>query len=205
MLLNKMNYLKSNSNIFFQQNRKEEKNKILGFWIYLMSDCIIFSILFLVYNILYILNIENSKIEYNLFFVFLETIILLLSSFVYGFIISQIKYKKINNIIILLFLTFLLGSCFIFLEIYEMYYLLLKNLFPQNNAFFSAYYTLLGTHAIHVIIGLLWILILILQIFYYGIDHTLKVRIICLGMFWHFLDIIWIVVFNNVYLLGSMK
>ncbi|WWP02519.1 MAG: cytochrome o ubiquinol oxidase subunit III [Candidatus Dasytiphilus stammeri] len=181
-------------------------NKIFGFWIYLMSDCIIFATLFATYAVM-IANGPMAKKIFNLPFVLVETNCLLFSSITYGMAMVNMnkKARSKNKVLMWLFLTFLLGVCFIYMEIYEFHNLINDNFGPNRNGFLSSFFTLVGTHGIHVLSGLIWIVVLMSQVAYRGINATNKTRMVCLSLFWHFLDIIWICVFTVVYLLGTIK
>ncbi|CAL4324745.1 Cytochrome bo(3) ubiquinol oxidase subunit 3 [Buchnera aphidicola (Eriosoma lanigerum)] len=182
--------------------------KILGFWLYLMSDCIIFATMFAVYEVL-LINITdyiNIKKIFNLTLVMIESFILLISSFSFG--MSMIYFLQNNKKLIYFWLvnTFLLGFSFVSIEIYEFFHLCITQHSPQNSAFLSAYFTLIGLHGIHVIIGLLWIVVMLFQLStldYY--TQVIYVKMKCLGLFWHFLDVIWICVLTFVYFFGVIK
>ncbi|WP_343190228.1 cytochrome o ubiquinol oxidase subunit III [Buchnera aphidicola (Mollitrichosiphum nigrofasciatum)] len=202
----KNNFIVKNT---IQLNQKKEYSidykKILGFWFYLMSDCIIFATLFAVYAVM-VNNVAlgPSGVEiFKLPLVVLETIILLISSFTYGiFLVFIIKKKK--NILLFLFLTFFLGIVFCGLELYEFYTLIQENYGPYTSGFLSAFFALIGMHGIHVIVGLVWILVMVYQILFFGINKLIFGRLMCLGLFWHFLDILWIFIFTFVYLFGVL-
>jgi cytochrome o ubiquinol oxidase subunit 3 len=184
----------------------EELNSHLGIWIYIMSDCILFATLFSVYVILHN-NMFNGKCAQemiNIPVVFFETLALLASSFTYSAAMCSYAIKKKRRTIILLFITFLLGLIFITMEQYE-FYVLYKNHYSwSENAALSSFFTLIGTHSLHVIIGLFWIIINILQLSLYSFSKKTKIKLSCLGLFWHFLDIIWIIVYSTVYLIGKI-
>lgn len=181
-----------------------KNNKLFGFWIYLMSDCIIFAVLFAVYAIIsssLSLNFIHHKI-FNLYYVFSETFILLLSSISCGMLTIKNNNNNIKAICFYLFLTFFLGMFFLLMEINEFRQLILENYGPSRNAFFSIFFTIVGTHGIHILFGLIFILAIFYQIFSVGITDSVRTRIVCFSLFWHFLDIIWICVFTFVYLNG---
>lgn len=181
-------------------------NKVFGFWIYLMSDCIIFATLFATYAVMVNSTAGGpaGKDIFELPFVLVETALLLFSSITYGFaVISMNKGSKaaVNG---WLALTFLFGAGFIGMEIYEFHHLIMEGFGPQRSGFLSAFFTLVGTHGLHVTSGLIWMLVLMYQINRRGLTATNRTRIMCLSMFWHFLDVVWICVFTIVYLLGAM-
>lgn len=183
---------------------ESDSNKLFGLWIYLMSDCIMFAVLFAVYTIISS-NISVDLISnniVNLSSVLLETVLLLFSSLSCGFVIIAMNQKNIKMIYSYLIITFCLGVIFLFMEIHEFYELIARNFSPDKNAFFSIFFTLIGTHGIHIFFGLILILSILYQIKRLGLTQPIRTRILCLSIFWHFLDIIWICVFTFVYLNG---
>ncbi|AKC60407.1 cytochrome o ubiquinol oxidase subunit III [Blochmannia endosymbiont of Camponotus (Colobopsis) obliquus] len=181
-----------------------ENIKIFGFWIYLMSDCILFAALFISYFVLKndTLNTSLDKEIFKIPFVFIETCCLLFSSLTYDIAILAIDRNNKTKVNFWLSITFLAGLSFICMEFYEFYHLIKKGYGPWYNAFFSGFFTLIGTHGIHVISGLIWIIIMMMHIMHSGLNYTNQIRLQCLSLFWHFLDIIWIIMFTVVYLLG---
>ncbi|AZP36380.1 Cytochrome bo(3) ubiquinol oxidase subunit 3 [Candidatus Annandia adelgestsuga] len=170
-----------------------------------MSDCIIFSILFVTYSVI-LNNVTINFINniFNIYLVFIETIVLLLSSFSYCIINICIKKKYIFFTIFFLFITFLLGSVFLNLELYELCILINKGLGPQKNGFMSIIFTILSIHGVHIFIGLTFILNLITHVILNGINKINYNKIIRLGLFWHFLDIIWVFIFTIIYIQNSL-
>lgn len=196
-----MNYINKKYEIHNEHNQ----NKILGFWIYLMSDCIIFAILFASYFVFYSQKQSFIKIPYDIMFVFVETILLLFSSIIYGYSHYAIKNKNKKILFFCIILTFLLGLTFVNMELIEFNNLLNNSINPQYNAFISIFFTIIGAHCLHVIIGLLWMIVLIYKLLIEKEIEKYKTDILCLGMFWHFLDIIWIIVFSFIYLMSNIK
>lgn len=192
---NKINIINDFNNI--------KSNNMFGFWLYLMSDCILFATMFAVYCVMRTNFIIGAKI-FNLKVVFLETLILLISSIFCGIIVLSAKYKRIKLIYISLLLTFFMGSLFLALEVYEFFNLIQLGYTPQKNGFFSSFFTLIGMHGMHIIVGLLWMIGLFFQIHKLYRNHIFYTRILCFSLFWHFLDIIWICIFTIVYLFGSI-
>ncbi|VFP84472.1 Cytochrome bo(3) ubiquinol oxidase subunit 3 [Candidatus Erwinia haradaeae] len=181
-------------------------NKIFGFWLYIMSDCIIFATLFATYGVM-VNNIASGPAGRDFFslpFVLLETFLLLLSSITHGLALIQMHNGHKNAVIGYLGLTFLLGLGFIGMEIYEFLHLISQGVSPQISGFLSGFFTLVGTHGLHVIAGMLWMLLLMLQVAIRGLTLINRTRLMCLSLFWHFLDIIWICVFTIVYLIGEI-
>lgn len=179
---------------------------IFGFWLYIMSDCILFASLFATYAVL-CHNTADAAAGRDIFilsFVFIETCFLLLSSLTYGICIIYAKKLHLTQTILWMSITFLLGLLFINIEYYEFYHLIKNGNGPNISAFLSSFFVLVGTHGLHVVAGLIWIVVMIMHIFSRGLTHINQIRLECLGLFWHFLDIIWICVFTEVYLIGMI-
>lgn len=177
---------------------------IFGFWIYIMSDCILFASIFATYAVLKN-NTYGGITSQQLFdmpYVLIETFILLSSSFSYGLVMLAAHQKQKNLSLLFLFITFLLGISFVAMEFHEFRNLILEGHGPDHSAFLSAYFTLVGTHGLHVSFGLIWMIILILQVTRHGINSITIRKLTCLSLFWHFLDIVWIFIFTIVYLMG---
>ncbi|CAL4324314.1 cytochrome c oxidase subunit 3 [Buchnera aphidicola] len=204
MLINNLNNVIKKKHI---SKKKDINEKIVfGFWVYLISDCILFATMFAVYAVM--MNSVSyfwiKKDFFNLSTVFLETIFLLCSSITYGIANILIDYNKKKYFFIFFIVTFLFGFSFISLEFFELYSLILKGYTPTNNAFLSSFFVLVSTHGIHIFIGLVWLLILIFNIKKIGLVKKNRTQIKCLGLFWHFLDIIWICIFTFIYLFGKL-
>ncbi|MGK3130082.1 cytochrome o ubiquinol oxidase subunit III [Pantoea sp. Al-1710] len=181
-------------------------NKVFGFWIYLMSDCIIFATLFATYAVM-VNNTAGGPAGKDIFelpFVLVETALLLLSSITYGMAVIAMNNQNKGSVISWLALTFLFGAGFIGMEIYEFHHLILEGFGPDRSGFLSAFFTLVGTHGLHVTSGLIWMAVMMFQISKRGLTATNRTRIMCLSLFWHFLDVVWICVFTVVYLMGAM-
>lgn len=181
-------------------------NKQFGFWIYLMSDCVLFASLFATYAVLSDATAggPTGKELFELPFVFVETMLLLLSSITFGFGMIAMKRGDVAGLKRWMIVTFLLGAGFIAMELYEFHHLIAEGATPQTSAFLSAFFTLVGTHGLHVSVGLLWLVVCYWQLSTKGLTDTMQMRFQCLSLFWHFLDIVWICVFTIVYLVGVM-
>lgn len=195
-------------NFLHQTNKRYSESKnIFGFWVYIMSDCVLFAILLAVYAVLHGHTFDGPTAKElfnnNLYFVLIETLLLLTSSFSYGLAMLSYKISK-NKVIQWIMITFIIGSCFITMEIYEFYSLYDKGHNWAVSAFLSSFFTLVGAHGLHVLIGLIWIAVMSCQVNKRGITPTTKKKLTYLGLFWHFLDIIWIFIFSIVYLMGSI-
>ncbi|OZI76701.1 cytochrome o ubiquinol oxidase subunit III [Bordetella genomosp. 2] len=179
---------------------------LLGFWVYLMSDCLIFACLFATYGVLG-RNYDGGPTGADLFdlpLVAINTALLLFSSITYGFALLQGRKGRVGSLLGWLGVTGLLGAGFLGLELYEFSHLIHIGAGPQRSAFLSSFFTLVGTHGLHVTFGIIWLVVLMAQIRMHGLTIPNKRRLMCLSMFWHFLDVIWIGVFTVVYLMGVL-
>jgi len=180
---------------------------ILGFWIYLMSDALIFAALFATFGVLstsYAGGPTPREI-FELPLVALNTAILLISSITYGFAMLAMERGRVRITQLWLLVTGLLGASFVGVELYEFGALIAEGATPQRSGFLSGFFTLVGTHGLHVTVGIVWITVMIVQVGMRGLILENKRRLLCLSMFWHFLDVVWIGVFTFVYLLGMLR
>jgi cytochrome o ubiquinol oxidase subunit 3 len=183
-----------------------ENGTLLGFWIYLMSDCLIFASLFATYGVLG-RNYAGGPTGAQLFelpTVALNTALLLFSSITYGMAMVAAQGARARETLAWLGVTGLLGCGFLGLELEEFAHLIAEGAGPQRSAFLSSFFTLVGTHGLHVAFGVIWLVTLMVQVARRGLNGTSRRRLMCLSLFWHFLDVIWIGVFSFVYLLGVM-
>ncbi len=183
-----------------------EPGTLLGFWIYLMSDCLIFAILFATRAVL-APNYADAPLPKEVFdipLILVSTFCLLFSSITYGFSVLQMQKNKLNGTLLWLGVTGLLGATFIGIELYEFSHLIHIGASPQSSASWSSFFALVGTHGLHVFFGLVWMVVLIIQTKKHGLTIANQRRLFCLSMFWHFLDLIWIAVFSLVYLAGVL-
>lgn len=224
---------------------------VFAFWIYIMTDCILFASLFAVYAVFHTHTFggPHAKELFSLPFVLTETLLLLTSSFTFGLAMLARNNKSrssgsdrlfcehsesgqwpyamprkeagllrpwlaktetravTNNVTAVtrwMWVTFILGACFIAMEMNEFHHLYTEGHTWATSAFLSSFFTLVGTHGLHVTAGLIWMLGVISQINKHGITPETKTKLTCLGLFWHFLDIVWIFVFSVVYLMGAI-
>ena len=188
-----------------EHNHSDELN-LFGFWLYIMTDCILFATIFACFIVLrgqhYLF--EDIKAMFSMPYVLQETLILLTSSFTYGLAFVFAQRNKQSTTLLLLIITFLLGAAFIHLEINEFVHLYREGFSWSGDAFLSSFFTLVGTHGLHVTAGLIWMFVVIIRLIFTGIDSKMMSKIACLGLFWHFLDIVWIFVFSIVYLMGGL-
>ena len=192
---------------FYDSGRYHPENgTLLGFWLYLMSDCLVFACLFATYGVLG-RNYAGGPSGADLFelpLVAVNTSLLLLSSITYGFAVIGMQRKRQGATLAWLALTGLLGAGFVGIELHEFANLIHEGNGPQRSAFLSSFFTLVGTHGLHVTFGIVWLLTLMAQVARHGLIAANRRRLMCLSMFWHFLDVIWIGVFTFVYLIGAL-
>ena len=180
---------------------------LLGFWIYLMGDSLIFACLFACYGVLgrnYAAGPSGADL-FDLRLVAVNTALLLLSSITYGFAMLEMEKDRVGATLGWLAVTGLFGAAFLGIELYEFAHLIHEGATPQRSAFLSSFFTLVGTHGLHVTFGIIWLVTLMLQVRQRGLIADNQRRLMCLSMFWHFLDVVWIGVFTFVYLMGSMR
>lgn len=183
-----------------------EGSTMLGFWLYLMSDCLIFAVLFATHAVLgrnYAAGPSPADL-FDLPLVAINTAMLLLSSITYGFAMLQMERNAKMETMFWLAVTGVFGAMFLGLELYEFYHLIQEGAGPTRSAFLSSFFTLVGTHGLHVTFGIIWLITLIVQIKMHGLIAENRRRLMCLSMFWHFLDVVWIGVFSFVYLMGVL-
>ncbi|CAN7740337.1 cytochrome o ubiquinol oxidase subunit III [Neorhizobium sp. LjRoot104] len=187
-----------------EEEHHPEGSTSLGFWLYLMSDCLIFAALFATYAVLgrnYAAGPAPADL-FDLKLIAVATTILLVSSITYGVAMIRAESNAKGGTIFWLGVTGLLGLAFLGLEAYEFYHLIAEGAGPQRSAFLSSFFALVGTHGLHVTFGIVWLVVLMVQVSKLGLTPENHRRLMCLSMFWHFLDLIWIGVFSVVYLMG---
>lgn len=184
----------------------QEDKVVFGFWVYLMSDCVLFAGLFATYAVLQNATFGGPSIAdfVSLPFVLAETIILLTSSFTVGLALLAAHHHKKYLALAALGVTLLLGFSFLGMEVKEFSHLISEGNGPARSAFLSSFFTLLGTHGLHVFFGSVWMLVLMAHIVFKGLTEGTTRKLMCVSLFWHFLDIIWIFIFTFVYLFGAI-
>jgi cytochrome o ubiquinol oxidase subunit III len=195
--------------VFYEQedHAHGDGGTLLGFWLYLMGDCLIFAVLFACYGVLgrnYAAGPSGADL-FDLKLVAINTSLLLLSSITYGFAMLESEKERVRSTLGWLAVTGLLGAAFVTLELYEFSHLIHEGATPQRSAFLSSFFALVGTHGLHVTVGIVWLITLMVQVTRRGLVADNQRRLMCLSMFWHFLDVVWIGVFTFVYLMGSMR
>lgn len=179
---------------------------VLGFWLYLMTDCLVFASLFTTYAVLHkeTFGGPSSKDIFDLSLAFAETMILLLSTATCGFAVLATYRKSKARVITWLAATFVLGASFLTLELREFAQLVHEGYGWDRSAFLSAFFSLVGTHGLHITVGLVWIVVMLGQVLVLGINAMTFRRLVIFSLFWHFLDLVWIFIFTFVYLLGVL-
>jgi cytochrome o ubiquinol oxidase subunit 3 len=179
---------------------------MFGFWVYLMTDLLMFAALFASYAVLRnnTFGGPSSKELFSLPNVLIETIILLTSSFTTGLGMLAARRNNKNQTMAWFAVTFLLGASFLAMEFNEFAKLIAEGHSPQANAFLSSFFTLVGTHGLHIAVGLFWVVVMMVQIYAKGLSENNLRKLTCLSLFWHFLDIVWIFIFTIVYLMGAI-
>lgn len=177
---------------------------VFGFWIYLMTDCILFATFFATYVVLHqnTAGGPSGRDIFNLPYVLIETLLLLTSSFTSGLAMLAAYRNEKGKVLALFGITFLLGLGFLGMELNEFANLVQEGNSWERSAFLSSFFTLVGCHGLHITCGLLWMAVMMVHVLVRGITFPTIRRLMCLSMFWHFLDVIWIFIFTIVYLMG---
>ncbi len=181
-----------------------ESKTLLGFWVYLMTDCVLFASLFATFAVL-----RNNSFGgptgnelFSLPFVLTETLVLLTSSYTAGLGLLAARRRDKNQVLFWFGLTMLLGIFFLTMELTEFHKLAMEGNSWRRSGFLSSFFTLVGTHGLHIMAGLIWMAVMLFKTARNGLTQSAVKRLTMLSMFWHFLDIIWIFIFTIVYLIG---
>ena len=176
---------------------------MFGFWVYLMTDLLMFAVLFAVFAVLF-RSTDGGPGATDLLspqIALINTILLLTSSFTVGIGLLNARQKKLKPALVWFGVTFLLGAAFLCVELYEFYELIHHGHTMQSSAFLSSFFVLLGTHGLHIAGGLLWLGVTLAFVMKRGLTHSNIRKLALLSLFWHFLDIVWIFIFTVVYLM----
>ena len=178
-----------------------------GFWIFLLSDIVMFSALFAGYAVLAKATAggPDGAMLFNQRTVAIETAVLLFSSYSCGLMSLAGNSHRYLGTFVAAAVTFLLGAAFLGLEISEFRNMIAMGAPPQRSAFLSAFFTLVGFHGLHVTIGLIWLVLMMVQLAMWGFRPVVERRMLCFALFWHALDIIWVAIFTVVYLMGVLR
>lgn len=179
---------------------------IFGFWTFVLSDAVLFAILFAAYAVLYKNTFGAIDIKHiaTLPYTLVQTLVLLASNLTFGLSSAAFNKPSKGGAMFWLFVTFVLGGVFIFMGWHELSYLFNSGNTWHKSAFLSAFFTLIGFQWFHVIAGLFWMIIMMIQMTMLGTTKFMRIRMTCLGIFWHFLNIVWLFIFAIVYLMGAL-
>ncbi|HET7300568.1 MAG TPA: cytochrome o ubiquinol oxidase subunit III [Oleiagrimonas sp.] len=200
------NYGSAPTDFYCAKEPPAHNGTLVGFWIYLMSDCFVFAALFVSYAVLgtsYAGGPTGAEVL-DLPGLAVNTALLLVSSVTFGFAMLAMQKRNKGGMLMWLAVAGLLAACFVGLEIHEFVVMIAEGAGPDRSAFLSAFFTLVGTHGLHVTVGCLWLIVLMVQVGRFGINDANVRRLQCLSMFWHFLDLVWVGVFSYVYLVGVL-
>ncbi|SEG75600.1 cytochrome o ubiquinol oxidase subunit III [Marinobacterium lutimaris] len=189
-----------------EEHHDPGENTLFGFWLYLMTDCLLFASVFATWGVLYFATDggPGPKDLFELDYVAIETAALLVSSITYGFAMISAHAGRKGGALFWLAVTFVCGLVFIGMEVNEFHHLIAEGAGPQRSAFLTAFFSLVGMHGLHVTAGLLWMIVMMIEVSKRGLGGKTLTRLGCLSMFWHFLDVVWICVFTTVYLMGAL-
>ena len=190
-----------------RETRHQVESDVFGFWVFLMSDAVLFSLLFAIYGTMLSATAggPTPEGEFKISSAFIETMLLLTSSFTFGMASLALKRDKPRQLVLWLLCTLALGIAFLYMESNDFGTMVGHGAIPQRSGFLSAFFVLVGMHGVHVTSGSLWMVVVLLQMAVVGRDERLKINIIRLSLFWHFLDVIWIAIFSIVYLQGLLR
>lgn len=186
------------------EERAADDKTLFGFWLYIMTDCVLFATLFATYAVLH-KHMAGGPSGFELFqmpTVLTETLLLLTSSFTAGLAMLATHRRNKAQTTLWLLVTFALGAAFLAIELNEFHHLASEGNGWSRSAFLSAFFTLVGTHGAHITVGLLWMAALLVKLWQRGFTRPIVRRLVMLSYFWHFLDVVWIFIFTIVYLLG---
>ena len=187
-------------------HHEDSSKTLFGFWVYIMTDCVLFATLFATFAVLRN-NTSGGAPGSELFSlpsVLAETIVLLVSSFTCGLAMLAAHKANKNQVLFWFAVTAILGLAFLTLEITEFKHLVHEGNSWRRSGFLSSFFTLVGTHGLHITAGLLWIGIMMFRLVKYGLTPATARKLTMLSLFWHFLDIVWIFIFSIVYMLGAV-
>ncbi len=185
------------------EHREHDAKTVFGFWVYIMTDCVLFASLFAVFAVLRnnTFGGPSGKELFDMPYVLGETVFLLTSSFTCGLAMLALHRKDRIKVLFWLAVTFLFGLAFLGLELTEFSHLVADGNSWRRSGFLSSYFTLVGTHGLHITVGLLWMAVLIAKV-RTGLTNSVVRRLTLFSLFWHFLDVVWIFIFTIVYLMG---
>jgi cytochrome o ubiquinol oxidase subunit 3 len=191
-----------------RESRAQVESDVFGFWIFLMSDAVLFALLFALYGTMLgaTAGAPGPAQEFKIGSAFIETLLLLSSSFTFGMASIALKrHKQARRLVLWLIATLVLGLAFLAMEGHDFATMAADHATPDRSGFLSAFFVLVGMHGLHVMIGAIWTAVMLVQLALIGRDQKVKVNLIRLSLFWHFLDVIWIAIFSVVTLQGLTR
>ena len=190
---------------------RDAESGLFGFWIFLMSDALIFALLFATYGTMLGATVggPTPASEFEIGSAFVETLLLLGSSFTFGMASIEMKYATSEDghgrLFGWLIATLSLGVAFLAMEGHDFATMFAHGAYPTRSGFLSAFFALVPLHGVHVLAGSVWMVVMMVQVLVFGLDARVKINLLRLGLFWHFLDIVWIAIFSVVYLQGLIR
>lgn len=198
--------LRKESDLPLEYQSETGRLNILGFWLFLGAEIALFSTLFAAYFVL-MHRTADGPLPAELFDlngVLVETFLLLTSSFTCGLAVHHLRNRHLQGLVTWLIITLLLGAGFVIFEIYEFVHYVHEGASLSTSAFWSAFFLLLGTHGLHVTLGIGWIILILIQLVQRGITPATSAKVFISSLYWHFLDVVWIFIFTGVYLTGMV-
>lgn len=189
-----------------EHRRENDEKTMFGFWVYIMTDCVLLASLFATFVVLRpnTFGGPSGHDIFNLPNVLAETLILLTSSFTCGLAMLAAHAKRKQLLLFWLGVTFVLGVAFLTLEITEFRHLVIEGNGWRRSGFLSGFFALVATHGLHITAGLIWLVVLMQRIYAKGMNGATMRRLTLFSLFWHFLDIVWIFIFSIVYMMGVL-
>lgn len=194
----------SETSLIRAEQQATDNRTLFGFWVYIMTDCVLFASLFAIYAVLHG-NTFGGPAGHDIFkapYVLTETLLLLTSSFTCGLAMLAVRSRDRDQTLLWFGITFLLGLAFLLLELTEFRHLVQEGSSWRRSGFLSAFFTLVGTHGLHITIGLIWMAAMSGKVWVKGFSRATVRRLTMLSLFWHFLDVIWIFIFTIVFMMG---
>lgn len=188
------------------EDQERDDKRIFGFWVYIMTDCVLFASLFATFAVLRnnTFGGPSGQQLFSLPYALTETLILLTSSFTCGLAMLSARRKHKNKALFWFGITFLLGLAFLIMEMTEFRHFAAQGDSWRRSGFLSAFFTLVGTHGLHITSGLMWMGLMMAKVASNGLTKNNMRKLTYLTLFWHFLDVIWIFIFTIVYLMGAI-
>lgn len=180
--------------------------RTLGFWLYMLTDAMLFASIFTAYAILWHNNAGGPGAEQVVHLVpaFVETALVFASVFAFGVAMAALKRGRQGSVVRWIGVAFLVGAGFLGMEVHEFAALAEQGIVPERSGFLSSYYTLVLTHGLHMLFGLLWMAVMVVQVLRQGFTEGVVYRLLNLRIFWHFQALIWVFIFTFVYLQGKL-